>query len=321
MFQLAWLRLTQPRVDSGAVEALRNQARAALLNRRNDPSQIFRDTITLTMAQHHPRVRLFTPELFDSVDVGRALAIYRDRFADAGGFTYFLVGAFSPDSVRPLVERYLASLPAPSRTEQAKDVGIRPPTGVVERTVHAGIEPKAQTLFAFTGPCEYSMENRAVMSALRQLLDIRLREVLREDKSGTYGASVGASCSHIPYPHYQVTVSFGSAPERTDELSKAVFGVIDSIKAGQVSDSNMTKIRELAVRAQETALKQNNSWLNAMMDADEDGRDQRDFLRVADYTLKVTKDQIRDAARTYLRMDNYAHFTLLPANQPSKPTP
>ena len=150
------------------------------------------------MAQHHPRVRLFTPELFDSVDVQRALAVYRDRFVDAGGFNYYLVGAFAPDSVRPLVERYLASLPAPARTEQAKDVGVRPPTGVVEQTVRAGVEPKAQSLLVFTGPCEYSMENRAVMSALRQLLDIRLREVLREDKSGTYGAGVGANCSTSP---------------------------------------------------------------------------------------------------------------------------
>ena len=321
MFQLAWLRLTQPRADTSAVGALRNQVRAALLNRKNDPGQIFRDTITLTMAQHNPRVRLFTAELFDSVDVQRALAVYRERFADAGSFNYYLVGAFSPDSVRPLVERYLASLPAPARTEQAKDVGIRPPTGVVERTVRAGIEPKAQSLLVFTGPCEYSIENRAVMNALRQLLDIRLREVLREDKSGTYGAGVGASCSHIPYSHYQFTVSFGSAPERTDELSKAVFGVIDSIKAGQVSDSNMTKIRELAIREHETSLKQNDRWLNAMMDADEDGRDQRDFLHVADRMLKVTKDQIRDAARTYLVTDRYAHFTLLPADEGKKPVP
>ena len=100
-----------------------------------------------------------------------------------------------------------------------------------------------------------------------------------------------------------------------------MFGVIDSIKAGEVSDSNMTKIRELAIREHETSLKQNDRWLNAMMDADEDGRDQRDFLRVADRVMKVTKDQIRDAARTYLRMDRYAHFTLLPANEEKKPVP
>jgi zinc protease len=273
------------------------------------------------MSGYHPRTRLFTPELFDSVDVQRSLAIHRDRFADASAFTFFVVGSFKPDSIRPLVERYIASLPSSNRGETAKDVGIRPPTGVVNKVVRAGIEPKAQNVIVFSGPCEYGIENRAVMNALRELLDIRLREVLREDKGGTYGAGVGANCSHIPYPNYRVNVSFGSAPERTEELVKEVFAVIESIKNGEVSDSNMTKIRELTIRSHETALKQNNRWLAAMMDADEDKRDQRDFLRTADRTLKVTKEQIRDAARLYLRNDRYARFTLLPAEEAKKLTP
>jgi zinc protease len=223
--------------------------------------------------------------------------------------------------VRPLVERYLASLPSLQRAEKARDVGIRPPTGVVNTVVRAGIEPKAQNMIVFTGPCEYSIENRTVLSALRELLDIRLREVLREDKGGTYGAGVGANCSHIPFPNYRVTVQFGSAPERTDELTKEVFSVIESIQKGEVSDSNMTKIRELTIRGHETALKQNNRWLAAMMDADEDGRDQRDFLHTPDRMLKVTKQQIRDAARLYLRSDRYARFTLLPATEERKVVP
>src|SRR5215204_6050937 len=152
-------------------------------------------------------------------------------------------------------------------------------------------------------------------------MDIRLREVLREDKGGTYGAGVSANCSHIPYSNYRISVQFGSAPERTEE----VFSVIESIKQGAVSDSNMTKIRELTIRGHETALKQNNRWLGAMMDAEEDGRDQRDFLRGPDRMLKVTKEQIRDAARLYLRTDRYARFTLLPAEAPKaeavKPVP
>jgi len=321
LFQLAWLNMSQPRADSSAFAALRNQARSVLANQRNDPGTIFRDTVTMVMAQHHPRTRLFVPELFDSVDVRRSLAIHQDRFADAGAFTFFLVGSFNADSVRPLVERYLASLPATQRSEKARDVGIRPPTGVVNRTVRAGIEPKAQNLIVFSGPCEYSIENRTVMSAMRELLNIRLREVLREDKGGTYGAGVSANCSHIPYSNYRVSVQFGSAPERTEELTKEVFSVIESIKQGEVSDSNMTKIRELTIRGHETALKQNNRWLDAMMDADEDGRDQRDFLRTPERMLKVTKEQIRDAARLYLRTDRYAQFTLLPAEAEKKMVP
>ncbi|MEO6528779.1 MAG: insulinase family protein [Gemmatimonadaceae bacterium] len=318
LFQLAWMRLTQPRADTTAYAAYRNMARASLTNQRSAPEAIFRDTITMTMAQHHPRIRLFGPELFDSIDVHRALGIYKDRFADASAFTYFLVGSFQPDSVRPLVERYIGSLPASKRRESAKDVGIRPPAGVVNKVVRAGVEPKAQNVMMFTGSCEYSYPNRARLDAMRELLNIRLREVLREDKGGTYGAGVSANCSHLPYPHYQVTVSFGSAPDRTDELTKAVFGVIDSIKAGALSDSNLTKIRELAIRAHETALQQNDRWLGAMIDAVEDGRDQRDFLRLAEVTKSVTKTEIRDAARQYLRADRYAKFTLLPAETPAK---
>jgi zinc protease len=313
MFQLVWLRMTQPRVDSSAYLAFKNQMRSVMANQRNTPDAVFDDTITVTMAQHNPRVKIMSPELLDSVDLHRALDIYRDRFADGSAFTFFLVGSFKPDSVRPLVERYLASLPALHRTEQARDVGIRPPSGVVERTVKMGIEAKAQTQLIFTGDCKYSYENRVVLGALRDLLDIRLREALREDKGGTYGVSVGGSCRHIPTERYELNISFGSAPERVDELVKEVFAVIDSVKAGVVSDSNLTKIKEMPLRSHETALRQNGAWIASMVDADEDGRDQRDFLRLPELVNGVTREKLRDAARFYLRKDQYARFTLLPA--------
>jgi zinc protease len=320
LFQLTWLHFTQPRVDSAAYRAFVSQARAVLGNQRNQPGAVFEDTITRTMTRYNPRVHLFTPEIFDSVNLRRTLDIYRDRFADAGGFTFFLVGAFVPDSVRPLVERYLASLPSLGRKEKALDVGIRPPAGVVQKVVHRGVEPKASTRLIFTGPCAYSYENRQVLSELSELLDIRLREVLREDKGGTYGVGVSANCTHIPYEEYEVEISFGSAPERVDELVGAVFAVIDSVKAGVVSDSNLTKISEIELRQHETALKENGAWIASMVDADEDGRDQRDFLRLPELVKKITKQQLRDAARQYLRKEQYARFTLLPEQNPQPGT-
>jgi zinc protease len=318
LFQLVWLRMTQPRADSAAFLAWKNQMRSMLANQRHTPESVFGDTITATMAQHSPRVKLMSPALLDSVNIRRALAIQKDRFADASGFTFFLVGSFSPDVVRPLVERYLAPLPSLHRNEKARDVGIRPPSGVVERTVRMGVEAKAQTELVFTGSCTYSYENRVVLGGLRDLLDIRLREALREDKGGTYGVNVDASCHNIPTQRYEINVSFASAPERTSELTAEVFAVIDSIKAGVVSDSNMTKVHELPLRAHETALKQNGAWLSSMMDADEDGRDQRDFLRKPALVSALTREQLRDAARFYLRKDQYARFTLLPEGKPRK---
>jgi zinc protease len=323
MFQLVWLRITAPRVDTGAFLAFKEQMRAALANQKNDPESVFSDTVEATMSQHSPRVHLLSPALLDSVSMGRAFAIYRDRFADASGFTFFLVGSFKPDSMRPLVEQYLASLPSLERHEKVKDTGIRPPAGVLQRVVRKGVEPKAETTLIFTGPCTYNVANRYALDALTELLNIRLREVLREEKGGTYGANAGGSCSDIPYEHYNLSVDFGSAPERVDELIAAVFKVFDEIKAGTVSDSNLTKIREIELREHETGLKQNASWLNAMTDADEDHRDQRDYLRYPELVKGLSRDMLRDAAKLYLRSEQYARFTLLPetAAKPAPATP
>ncbi len=312
LFQLAWLRFTAPRADTSAFAAMKNQFRAILVNQKNSPEGVFGDTVVATMSQHNPRVRLMNAAMLDSVDAGRAIALYKDRYANAGDFAFFLVGSFSLDSVRPLVEKYIASLPATGAREKARDNGIRPPAGLIEKTVRKGVEPKAQTRLVFTGTCAYSYHTRYTLGSLRELLNIRLREVLREDKGGTYGAGVSGNCTSTPYPHYEITVFFGSAPERTAELTAAVFSVVDEIKAGAVSDSNVTKIREIQLRSQETSLKQNGAWIRNMADADEDGRDQRDWLRYPDLVNRLTKEQLRDAARTFLRQDQYARFTLLP---------
>ena len=322
MFQLTWLNFTQPRVDSASYKAWVNVVRSVQANNDNDPQSVFGDTITMTLTQYHPRQRLFRAQSLDSVDVNHALALYKQRFAGADDFTFFLVGSFSLDSARLFTKRYIASLPAAGKHEKARDLNVRMPSGVVEKTVRKGVEPKASNQFVFHGTCTYSYQNRVVMNALRDLLDIRLREVLREDKGGTYGVSVGASCSHIPYDRYRLSVSWGSAPERRDELIAAMWSVIDSVKAGVISDSNLVKIRERAVRGHETALKENGAWLGAMQDAAEDGRDQRDWLRRPAMTAKVTKEQLRDAARFYLKRDSFIHFTLIPETAAApKPVP
>ena len=80
-----------------------------------------------------------------------------------------------------------------------------------------------------------------------------------------------------------------------------------------MSDSNLIKVKEIPLRSHETALRQNGAWITSMADADEDGRDQRDFLRLPALLNAITRERIAEAARLYLRKDQYARFTLLPA--------
>ena len=67
------------------------------------------------------------------MNLEKSLAFYKDRFADASDFTFVFVGSFDLPTIKPLVERYLGSLPALKRKEAGRDVGIRPPAGVVDK--------------------------------------------------------------------------------------------------------------------------------------------------------------------------------------------
>ena len=54
------------------------------------------------------------------MNLDKSLAFYKDRFADASDFTFVFVGSFDLATMKPLVERYLASLPALHRNESGE---------------------------------------------------------------------------------------------------------------------------------------------------------------------------------------------------------
>jgi hypothetical protein len=84
-----------------------------------------------------------TPEMVDKWNLEKAMAFYKDRFADASDFTFVFVGSFDIPTIKPLIEKYLGSLPSIKRKETWKDIGVRTPNDVVVKRVEKGVEPKS----------------------------------------------------------------------------------------------------------------------------------------------------------------------------------
>jgi zinc protease len=312
MFQLMYLYFTAPRSDSTAFVSLQQRLRGLLENRSASPEAAYEDTIQVTLAQHHVRARPFTTKLLDEMDLRKSFDFYRDRFADASDFTFAIVGNFELDAIKPLVLQYLGGLPSLGRKEKGRDVGIRPPTGVVERTVKRGVEPKAQTRITFTGPGEFNRANVYALSSLADVMRIRLREALREDMGGTYGVDVSAGLSRDPRQEYSVTVSFGSAPDRLEELTQAAFRLIDSLKTTGPTASDLAKVKEMQRRSRETSLKQNGFWLGQILSYDRNGWNMDDIVGYDALVDSLNAEMVRNAAQKYLPKDNYVRVSLVP---------
>jgi zinc protease len=312
LFQLTYLYFTAPRRDEDAFQSYKTRLQAFLANRSSDPVAVYRDTLQVTMYQNSFRYRPPSVEVFNEMDLDKSFAFYRDRFADASDFTFVIVGAFDPDSIKPLVLTYLGGLPSIGRDETWRDNGARPPTGVVEKTVFAGIEPKSQTDIIFTGPFDYTRANRHAMLSLANVMRIRLREVLREDMGGTYGVGVSGSPSRDPYPNYSFHITFGTAPERLDELVDVVFQEIDSLKAVGPTQEDIDKVKEMQRRELETDLRENSYWLGQLSVYDRHGADPRDILTYDAVIESLTVEIVQEAARLYLDTGNFVRGSLFP---------
>ena len=315
MFQLIHLRFTQPRPDAEAFAVLAGRIKAVLANQAATPAFAFNAALESALRQDHPRARPFTADDVDKIDFEKAVAFYRDRFADAGDFTFVFVGAFDLETMKPLVERYLGSLPAAGREETWKDTGVRYATGVIERRVEKGIEPQSRAALVFTGPFQYDQAERVAIRALGDVLETRLRETLREDLGGTYGVGVSANYSKIPVGEYAMSIMFNADPARTDELLEAARAQIELLRAEGPSEAQVADAKAKLSRDLETNMKENSFLASQLAAKYQHDEDITSLFELEEYYDRLTPGAIQAAAQKYLNPANVVKVVLVPEKQ------
>jgi zinc protease len=312
MFQLIYLRFTQPRADATVFGAQTAQMKALLANQTAMPEFAFSETLIKALFQDHLRRRVWTPATIDEWNLEKSMAFYKERFADASDFTFTFVGSFDLATIKPLVERYLGALPSIRRKEAWKDVGVQTPKGVIEKKVEKGIEPKSQAAIVFSGPYEYDQNHNVAIRAMTELLQTRLLEKLREDLGGTYSITVSPEYQRIPKPQYSVTIQFGSDPQRTEELIKRVFQEIEDLKTNGPTEKQLNDVKEALGREFETSSKQNNYLLNQISLRYQLGEDPAAIWQLPELYKKLDAATIKQAPKTYLNTSNFVRVTLFP---------
>ena len=318
--QLAYLALTRPNDRPDSFEVLRKRLMSAVINQAQDPDSVFSEKVRELNTGSHYMARAMKPEDVTRLRRETARAFYRKAFANAGDFTFFFAGAFKVEDLTPLVARYLGALPSTGRKASSYvDRGLVFPAAPQRARVEKGVEPKSQTaltFFADTGLQEMEMyQARAATSVLRS----RLRDLLREELSGTYGASVGYS-DLAPLRGYGTTsISFGSAPENVEKLQQAALAEVARLQKEGPSAEDVQKIQEIERRDLETSLKQNPYWLGSLQTVHMLGWDPLSIAHRDQRIALLTRDSLRAAFARYFPLDRYTAVSLYPEKAPASP--
>jgi zinc protease len=312
MLQLNYLYFTQPRMDEELFKSFISKQKGFVQNMMANPQMVFQDTLLSTLyAKHERGQRAPNVENLDKIDMNRAFNIYKERFGNASGFTFFFVGSFDMAALKNLCEVYLGSLPATSVASAFRDVGLRPVKGVVKKEVYRGKEPKSFIAMRFTGEAPYSDAEQLKITMLVELMNIKLIEKLREEIGGMYSGGMNGSISKNPYGNYTIGASVPCGPENVDKLIKATWEEINKVKAGP-TEADLNKVKETLKISWKENMKDNMYWRTKMQQWVDIGSNPGDVLTLDKRVDAMTVKDIQAAANKYFNEKNYLQVVLYP---------
>jgi zinc protease len=310
--QMLYAYFTEPRKDTTTFNSIMMRSKAALANRAASPKAVFQDSMLTVVYSNNWRRSGPTLEKLQKLKLDDAYRIYQERFSDASNFTFVFVGNLDLAHLRPLLEKYMGSLPATQQHEQFRDLKIEIAQGKIEKTIYKGTEPKATVNLIFSGPYNFSREENMQMEALKEVLQIRITEQLRENESGVYTPQVSVNTSKYPTPQYSIGVSFGCAPENVDKLVASALNEINQLKVSGPPQVNIDKWKAEFGSAMESNLKTNTFWMSFL---NSQLQNNMAFLPADSYKErmdKVNTESLKVIAAKYLDGKNYIKLVLMP---------
>ena len=310
MMQLLYLNFTTPREDKTAFDNVKGMAISQLKNLAHDPQYVFNDSVISTLYAHHPKGVVQSPELISKIDYGRALQIYKERFANAADFKFVITGNFDMDTMQGFIEQYIASLPANNNFEKAADDGKSYAKGTVSNRFTMKNEQQLAMLAMFwTGDIDYTLENKVKVQIAGQLMANGLLNSVREDEGAAYSPYSVGDISQTYKDCFIIQTAFGLNPQKSESSEKLTINSLESL-AKDIPDTELMKMKEYMLKKADENAHENKYWNNVLMEYATDGIDlHTDYKNVVN---SLTTEDMEQFVGSLLKQGNRCEVLMLP---------
>ena len=313
LMQLTYLYFTAPRKDDEAFDALMNMLRTSLANRDANPMAAFSDSVNLNMSSHSPRTVIADLATIEKVDLDKALALYKQRFALPADFTFIFTGNIDPqdEATRAAIATYLGGLKGSKKTEEFIDWGTRTPKGEVDNYFRRSMEvKKASNFILYTADIPYNLPNSMLLGAAADVLDMRYLESIREQEGGSYGVGVAGRIADTPVEYAMLLMQFDTDPDKQEKLMGIIHAEVDKIVAEGPRADDLDKVKKNYLKQHAEDLEQNDWWQRALVSYYRDGID-----RVTGYEEAVnaiTAEAVQEMLKQVVSQGNVLEVVMLP---------
>ena len=303
MMQLVNLRFTKPRFDETSYKVLMQQVDAFLIRKSEQLQSKMQDSVTTILyGKNHPTERLFDKKLMSEMSFDKMKTIYTSRFGNAGDFKFFIVGDVSKETIKPLLEKYIASIPTTNEREEWKDNSVDWINNKIDKDVFLEMkDPKTSVRVVIKNDMKYSLKNSILMRAMGDVLQLRYTESLREEEGGTYGARTRGFISRRPTQEATISVNFDCNPDLAEKLIAIVHKEIKALESGDIKQADLDKTLANFLKAREESKNYNRFEMSLLKNAVLEGYNMNDPKNYEDIVKSITIKDLKNITKKLLK--------------------
>ncbi len=314
LMQLVYLNFTAPRYSQDDFQAFYNQYKGYLENMGSNPDYLFQKELVKTIYGDDPRMQVISAELLDKVDLEKLAATNATLFPDANEFTFIFTGNVDPAVLKPLVEKYIGSIPVNKKAKVAivEDRVQQVVKGEQKKEFDVTMQqPKVSVFVGLTGAKEYTMKNKLTLNLLASALSNRYLQTIREEMGATYSIGASGVLSDRPIEEYFIQIGCDTADEKADAVVEAIYAEIEKIAQEGPLAEDIEKTREFQLKHHKGSLESNGEWMNYLKEYYRSGLD---YINDYEATLKsITYDDVKALAQQILDDKNHTTVLMRPA--------
>ncbi len=310
LFQLVYLTMTNINKDEKSMASFVNQMQMVLKNKSLNPQLVYQDSLESTKNCGNPLYRLPEVEDITKFDYDRALQMLKQLYGNGGQFTYTFVGNFDEQTIRPLIEQYIASLPA-GKAVKTKDVRTFFKGNRDNRFEKKMETPQAQTTVIWkTDKMPYTLENKVLLSAASQVLTRVYLRTIREEESAAYNVGAHGEISTMgPTPVFFLTASAPTNPDKQKIAEDLMMKYINEA-AKKIADDDLNPVKEIMLKQADDANRENTHWMDVLTEWTAEGVDLQ--TNYAQTVKALTPQKVQKFISDILAAGNRVSVVMMP---------
>ncbi len=311
MLQLLYLYFESPRFAQIDFEVFRRQMLANIANVESDPDFLMSQRFANVVYDNNIRMQPISKDIVEGVKFEDLQSLHSRLFGDGSNFRFTIVGNVDLESLKPLVEKYIGSLRVGGSKLKYADDKISVVGGAVVDHFSTPMEqPKVSVQILYSGDMEYNLRNLVVASYLKQALDKKYLDNIREEKGGTYGVGVTLAVKNTPHERYSLLMSFDTNEGQYQELIPLIEHELEAIAKGGVDAEQLDKSKAFMVKNFGNILEHNSVWMRYITTLYEDGIDY--FADYVSTVKSITSDDVARMAKRILADKNRIEVVMTP---------